>query len=342
MIVRRKVGEPTDFMHTKSRKLKKQRDNLALASQHYANLTPSQKAITRHQFEEVEYQKSHGKTDTKLLSGRQLFISKEIHSLETTGRQIVLPYELCIMLTDYALNPLDGELWLRYLKLGEWIDCRKEQLATGCWLFSEVPRAQEAYRPYGEAEGYLDPQEEQYQAMSADEIRAYHYHRLLPYRVIFEFTDTITLWHYLWELTRLAQTFGLTEAKTLTGVVLWCYRFLTGNDGTLYIRLYKTTDGIPSGACLSTGERRLTSMNEVGSPFTIPITPYTLEPSTTYAIVALVVMDKTTPYADQPYIGILDPWNFQPPYAYLYSNQPAGNDWTINTHRRCLWMKLLG
>lgn len=83
-------------------------------------------------------------------------------------------------------------------------------------------------------------------------------------------------------------------------------------------------------------------MNEVGSPFTIPITPYTLEPSTTYAIVALVEMDETTPYADQPYIGILDPWHFQPPYAYLYSLQPAGNDWTINTHRRCLWMKLLG
>ncbi|GAJ18196.1 unnamed protein product, partial [marine sediment metagenome] len=36
IFVRRKIGEPTDYMHTKSRKLKQQRDNLALASQHYS------------------------------------------------------------------------------------------------------------------------------------------------------------------------------------------------------------------------------------------------------------------------------------------------------------------
>ncbi|MBA7536149.1 hypothetical protein ES705_28411 [subsurface metagenome] len=178
IIVRRKVGEPTDYMHTKSRKLARQRDNLTLASQHYAHLTPSQKAITRHQIEEVEYQKSHGKTDTKLLMGRQLFISKEMHSLEITQKQLVLPYELCIMLVDENLSPLAGELWLRYLKDGEWLDVGKEELATGSWLFSRTPRAQEAYRVYGEAEGYFDPELPWHQFMTEDEIRAYHYHKL--------------------------------------------------------------------------------------------------------------------------------------------------------------------
>lgn len=179
IIVRRKVGEPTDYMHTKSRKLKRQRDNFTLASQHYSHLTPSQKAITRHQIEEVEYQKSHGKTDTKLLMGRQLFISKEIHSLETTQKQLVLPYELCIILADQGFSPLEGELWLRYLKDGKWKDCAKEELATGSWLFSEVPAGQEAYRVYGEAEGYFDPQLPEHQFMTEHEIRAYHYHHLL-------------------------------------------------------------------------------------------------------------------------------------------------------------------
>jgi len=165
-------------MHTKSRKLARQRANLTVASQHYSHLTPSQKAITRHQIEEVEYQQSHGKTDTKLLLGRQLFISKEMHSLETAGKQLVLPYQLCIMLVDESLGPLAGELWLRYLKDAEWLDVEKEELATGSWLFSETPRGQAAYRPYGEAEGYFDPQLPEHQFMTEDEILPYHYHVL--------------------------------------------------------------------------------------------------------------------------------------------------------------------
>jgi len=178
IFVRRKVGDHTDYMHTKSRKLKIQRDNLALASHHYSQLTPSQKAITRHQIEEVEYQKSHGKTDIKLLQGRQLFISKEIHSLATTQKQLELPYELCIMLVNQSHQPLEGELWLRYLKASAWLDIGKEELATGSWLFSQVPRGEEAYRPYGEAEGYIDPQLPELQYMTEKQILPYHYHVL--------------------------------------------------------------------------------------------------------------------------------------------------------------------
>ena len=178
VFVRRKVGEPTDVMHTKSRKLKRQREYLTLASQHYSRLSPTQKAITRHQIEEIDYTRSHGKTDTKILLGRQLFIAKEMRSLATTGKQLLLPHELCIMLVDQALYPLSGELWLRYFKDGEWLDCEKEELATGSWLFSQVPRGMSSYRVYGEAEGYIDPQLPEHQYMTEDEIRAYHYHQL--------------------------------------------------------------------------------------------------------------------------------------------------------------------
>ncbi len=178
IIVRRKVGEPTDVVHPNSRKLKRQREYLRLASQHYAHLTPSQKAITRHQFEIVEYETGHSKTETKLLGGRQLFISKEMRSLKTTGKQLVLPYELCIMLVDENLSPLAGQLDLYYYNDAQWWSLPKEELATGSWLFSMVPGGQEAYRVRGNALGYFDPLLPENQWISEEDILLYHYHVL--------------------------------------------------------------------------------------------------------------------------------------------------------------------
>jgi len=179
IIVRRKVADPTDYMHTRIRKLSRQRANFTLATQHYARLSPSQKAITRHQFEEVEFIKSHGKTDTKLLSGRQLFISKEMHGLETTQKQTVLPYELCIMLVDENLNPLTGDLWLYCTVTDEWFYLPKDEIYPGNFLFSLVPPGYAPYRVYGEALGYFDPMLPEHQAMTEQDILPYHYHKLL-------------------------------------------------------------------------------------------------------------------------------------------------------------------
>ena len=176
--VRRKIADPTDYMHTKSRKLQRQQQSFALATKHYAQLTPSQKNITRHQMEDVEYQQSHGKTDTKLLTGRQLFISKEIRSLNVMQKQLLLPYELCIMLVDAGFNPLSGELWLRYLKGGEWHDADKEELTPGHWLFNNVPRGQEDYRVYGESDGFMDLSGPLGAQLTEEALQTYHYHVL--------------------------------------------------------------------------------------------------------------------------------------------------------------------
>ncbi|GAI14492.1 unnamed protein product, partial [marine sediment metagenome] len=146
IFVRRKIGEPTDYMHTKSRKLKRQRDNLALASQHYSHLTPTQKATIRHQAEEVEYQKSHGKTDTKVLQGRELFISNEIRSLATTQKQLQTPLELCITLTDELENPLDLETRLAYYVLGWPRTIPGIYLTNGNTLFLKLPTDKDIYR----------------------------------------------------------------------------------------------------------------------------------------------------------------------------------------------------
>ncbi|GAH48863.1 unnamed protein product, partial [marine sediment metagenome] len=121
---------------------------------------------------------SHGKTDIKLLAGRELFISKEIRSLAGTGKQTLIPYEICIILTDEQLNPLSGELWLYCTVSGQWSWIEKDEIWTGHWLFSRVPPGYAPYRPYGEADGYYDPMLPETQAMTEDEIKAYHYHKM--------------------------------------------------------------------------------------------------------------------------------------------------------------------
>ena len=167
-------------MHTRSRKCALQRYYLTTASRHYSRLTPSQKAITRHQFEEVEFETGHSRTDTKLLSGRQLFISKEMHSLKTTGKQIQLPYEVCIVLTDPDLNPLEGSLDLYFKTDGEWQETAKDELNLGNWLFSKVPAGKASYHPIGEAIGYYDPEDPEITYLDELTLKQYHYHKLYP------------------------------------------------------------------------------------------------------------------------------------------------------------------
>ncbi|GAI74375.1 unnamed protein product, partial [marine sediment metagenome] len=52
------------------------------------------------------------KSDTKVLQGRTLFISKDIHALNETQKQLPTPLQICIVLTDQDLNPIEGDLWL--------------------------------------------------------------------------------------------------------------------------------------------------------------------------------------------------------------------------------------
>ncbi|MBA7486475.1 hypothetical protein ES707_22034 [subsurface metagenome] len=176
IIVRRKVGEPTDYMHSKSMKSARQRYFMTLASQHYARLSPSQKALSRHQFEIVEYETGHSRTEEKLLMGRELFISREIHSLKTTGKQLILPLEVCIVLTDKNLVPLEGQLRLLYKTNGDWEQTPGELLHASDWLFSLVPPDKSSYNPIGEAVGYYDPGV----FLTLSELKSYHYHKLFP------------------------------------------------------------------------------------------------------------------------------------------------------------------
>lgn len=267
IIVRRKVGEPSDYMHKNSRSLARQREVFSLASRHYASLTPSQKGISRHQFEEVEYQRSHGKTDIKILTGRELYVAKEVRSLRATQKQIVLPYEFCIMLVDEDENPQDGELWLYCTVAGEWFDLPKAQIGKGCWLFSKVPPGYAPYRIYGVAPGLGDLLLPEHQNMTIDYLKTYHYHILYGEQETYCYLKppgaTLGSQRGGW---RRAQFFRPLETFNLKTIEITLRRHYVGENRwpeTAFISLYNLTYGrIPLDPPLCT------------APFTLIMPPY--------------------------------------------------------------------
>ncbi len=178
IIIRRKVGEPTDYLHPNSRKVRQQRLNFGLASTHYSHLTPIQKRELRYVVEELSFVRGHSKSGTKVLQGRTLFISKDIHALNETQKQIPTPLQICIMLTDKDHNPIEGDVRLYYKEGGEWIETPRILLAPSYWLFPTVPRNMEQYHPIGQAEGYHDPEDPDTTYLTQKELMLYHYHVL--------------------------------------------------------------------------------------------------------------------------------------------------------------------
>jgi len=268
MIIRRKVGEPTDYMHTKSRKVKQQREDLALASRHYANLTPTQKGFTRHQFEEVEYQVNHGKTDTKILTGRQLFVAKEVRSLRATGKQLVIPFEVCIVLTDQDLNPLEGELWLFIWVEGEPFDLPREKLAPTDWLFSRVPPGYAPYHPLGQAEGYHDSEDPETTYLDEKALKAYHYHKLYllgaePTKE-FECNTTCTSNIRVTLDYQPAATFKLENSIILTEANVRMAKSLTGEGKVVVAEVYQAgAQGSPAGAMIDAASADVSEISRV-------------------------------------------------------------------------------
>ncbi len=178
IVIRRKVGEPTDFLHPNSRKVRLHRQNFALASQHYSHLTSIQKRELRYVTEEVSTIGGRSKSVTKVLQGRELFISKDIHALDETQKQIPTPLQICIVLTDPEFNPIEGYLWLYYLEDGEWIETTRRLLSPSYWLFPTVPRNKELYHPIGADSNYEDPQDPETTYLTQKELMLYHYHPL--------------------------------------------------------------------------------------------------------------------------------------------------------------------
>lgn len=179
IIVRRKIGEPRDVMHSKSRRVLIQRARFTEASQHYSSLNPIQKWLSRYQMKDVSYVKDHGTSGTKLLQGRQLFISEDIASLRDTGTLLVPPVQICIVLVDENYDVLEGTLHLYYIEDAIWHEVEGEELDPGNWLFKSVPMGKQYYRVEGEAPGYYDPKLPENQWLTEHDLKQKHWHVLL-------------------------------------------------------------------------------------------------------------------------------------------------------------------
>lgn len=177
VIVRRKVGEPTDYMHLNSRAVLDQRNRLSFASRHWSNLKPSQKAAWRYKMAWVS--KTGSPSQEVLLKGRELFISQDIHDQISTQEQVPMAFDICIILCNQFYEPLSGQLHLIYTEGGDEKSAPGMELATGNWLFPNVPPKCHPYRVWGEAEGYFDPERPEDQSMSEWALKNKHWHVLL-------------------------------------------------------------------------------------------------------------------------------------------------------------------
>ncbi len=181
VIVRRTIGDPTCWMHSNSRPVLLQRERFKRAVQHYASLTPPQKWLSKRRLGDVEYIDNHGKTQVKMLSGRQLVISEDIHELTTTGHFTEQPFQVCIILCDPDYEPLKGTLHLEYRDAGGWHEVEGRELVLGNWLFVEVPGKMESYWVWGETEGWIDPDKPEDRNLSEAQLKAKHWYRMEAY-----------------------------------------------------------------------------------------------------------------------------------------------------------------
>lgn len=183
IVVRRKIGEPVDYMHSDSKEVQDQRRRLTLASQRYAKLTPRQKRDSRLEMRFVSRVKN-SLSETVLLQGRQLFISEAIREQKTGWKMRRTAFYPCIILCDEEHTPLEGVLHLWYTKGDPLTPKPGKELCKGNWLFERVPAYAEPYKVWGEADGYYDPELPENMVMTEDYLRHKHYHVLYPLKGI--------------------------------------------------------------------------------------------------------------------------------------------------------------
>jgi len=198
IVVRRKVGEPVDYQHDYSRAVKRQREVFTQASVHYSHLTSRQRQELKTHVEEVEYIRGHGLTDVKLLQGRALFISKDIHSLITTADYLPIPGEICVVLADQFHNPIPGYLRLYYYTEGERKRLYPVEISPSNFLFTDVPPNMSAYYFWGSSVGYYDYGSWQPTFLTWHQVQRYHYHCLKLGYIRYSFTYGIRAWIQGW------------------------------------------------------------------------------------------------------------------------------------------------
>ncbi len=155
VIVRRKLFSPNDSLHPSSRATAAQRARFTRASQNYSRLPRTTKQRLKLEYANVNYQPPHGRTDTKLLYGKSLAISQDIHSLATVGTVMSRPTDLCVISQDAAGDGL--EVRVLYLVAGLLTSKRwdPEHLGEANYLFTAVETYHDRYALPYDVTGWL-------------------------------------------------------------------------------------------------------------------------------------------------------------------------------------------
>lgn len=237
-VVRRKVADPLDYQHDYSQKVKRQREAFAQASIHYSHLTSRQRQELKNQVEEVEYIRGHGKTDIKLLQGRALFISKDIHSLTLTHMPQELPGEICIILTDEYANPIPGSLLLHYYTDGDLVSHYPLEITPSNFIFRDIPPAAHDIYFYALSWGYYDINRWLLKRWSLPQLSKIHYYRLRRGYMSYSFHYGVWAWIQGW-----APTFSFTINTCHWQTYIWSLAY----EGWLGIGLRDYSGDRPKG-----------------------------------------------------------------------------------------------
>lgn len=176
--VRRKVGMPTDVEHSSSTATRRQRDRFGAASKRWSAIQSPIRAQMSSNYGWTYSQTPHGKSEPKLLQGRQLFISQDIHQQEYHQQHAEIPFHCCIILCAEDDTPLAGQLTLSGKYQEQTTPIPSKRLSPANFLFHPFPPIDfEFYLPYGIAPGYHDPG---IPPLTKTELPSYHYHHMLP------------------------------------------------------------------------------------------------------------------------------------------------------------------
>ncbi|GAI85000.1 unnamed protein product, partial [marine sediment metagenome] len=93
-----------------------------------------------------EYIRDHGKSDVKVLQGRALFISKDIHALIETAKQTEMPFTICIVSAEPAGKQIGIPLTLRKFRPYPIVWYPATYPYPGTNVFYPVPRLDATYR----------------------------------------------------------------------------------------------------------------------------------------------------------------------------------------------------
>jgi len=156
--VRRKVAMPSDVQHSSSKPTQRHRQIFSRASKRWAAIPAPVRADLQHNYGYVPVQGHPAAVDYKVLKGRELFLSQEMHGLEYLDTHLELPLYLCFILTDECNTTLDLQAHLMTGDYAHWEECRGYYLCPGNTLFYPVPREEPLYLLGYATAGYFGKQ----------------------------------------------------------------------------------------------------------------------------------------------------------------------------------------